>query len=457
MKLRYIILVVVICQLLSSCGIYTNYTREEPLSVPVDSLYRNYITGGDSVSFAKLSWQEIFTDPCLVNWIQTGLDNNMDLRVARLRTQEARIALNTSKLAFLPSLSLEAEGGLNSYGGSKTAKTYSIGTSANWEIDAFGRVRNDVKGKNADYLASEAYEQAVVTQLVATIADTYYSLIALDIKLGILKETVAKWEENVRVMEALKRSGEQSDAAVTQSQANLLQAQASVVSLEREIQTLENSFSTLLGLTSRKITRSQQLKLDIKTELTIGVPMELLSRRPDVRQKEWELAKAFYAVNSARSEFYPRITLSGSAGFTNNAGTIVNPGNWLLNAIGGLTQPLFNRGTNIANLRIAKLQQEEATVAFAKSLLDAGEEVNNAIIQLENARYLSTIDEKRVEVLTATVNSTEKLMRHSNSTTYLEVLTAQQELLSAQLNNVTNQYDVIQATINLYHALGGGI
>ena len=442
--------------LFSGCGIYTNYHRPE--SLPVDSLYRDVPEAmQDTSSLADLSWRELFTDSLLVKWIEVGLEKNSDIQTARLLTEEAQASLQASRLAFLPSVSLTPQGSLGSFGGAKPSKTYSLGGTAEWEIDAFGGLRNAKKGSRAALEASRAYEQAVQTQLVATIAETYYSLLALDRKLAITRETARKWGENVRPMKALKRAGERDDAAVAQAEASRLEAESSVLSLERQLHELENSFSTLLGIVPTEIERGRLLELSFPEELSVGVPVQLLGRRPDVRQAEWQLAEAFYATNKARSSFYPQITLSGSAGWTNSSGTgIVNPGDWLLNAVGSLVQPLFNRGRNVANLKIAKAQQQEALVAFRQKLLDAGAEVNNALTQWQTARKSLELDSRKVETLETAVRSTQLLMEHGN-TNYLEVLTAQQTLLQAQLTEVSDKYEEIQGVISLYHALGGGI
>lgn len=455
MKKIHILSAGILLLTMSSCGIYTNYLRSE--SLPIDSLYRDMPESvQDTASLASLSWRELFTDPCLVKWIETGLEQNTDLQTARLRTEAAAASLQASKLAFLPSVSLSPQGSLSHVEGGGTSKTYSLGGSVEWEIDAFGSLRNAKKDSRTAYEAQCAYEQAVQTQLVATIADTYYSLVALDKKLAITRQTVEKWKENVRVMQALKRAGQQTEAAVAQSQASLTNAQGSVLTLQKQINELENSFSTLLGMVPQKIERSDLFDLQFSEELSVGVPAQLLSNRPDVRQAEFQLAQAFYATNSARSAFYPHITLSGSAGWTNNLGTVVNPGKWLLDAVGSLVQPLFNRGKNIANLKIAKTQQEEALLAFSQKLLDAGAEVNNALVQWQTAQGRLSLDQKQIASLESAVSNTSKLMKHGN-TNYLEVLTAQQSLLQAQISEVTDKYDEIQGVINLYHALGGGV
>ena len=456
MNYKQIITMLSAALLLSSCGIYTNYRRSE--SLPVDSLYRDVPkVMQDTASLADLSWRELFTDPLLVKWIEAGLEKNSDLQIARLRTEEAQASLRASRLSFLPSVSLTPQGSLSSFGGSKPSKTYSVGGTAEWEIDAFGSLRNAKKGSHAALEASRAYEQAVQTQLVATIAETYYSLLALDRKLAITRETARQWGENVRVMKALKRAGEKNDAAVAQAEASRLDAESAVLSLEKQIHELENSFSTLIGIIPTAIERGNLLELSFKEELSVGVPVQLLGRRPDVRQAEWQLAQAFYATNEARSAFYPKITLSGSAGWTNNSGaSIANPGDWLLSAVGSLVQPLFNKGRNIANLKIAKAQQQQAQITFAQKLLDAGAEVNNALTGWQTARNDSELNRRKVETLEAAVRSTQLLMEHGN-TNYLEVLTARQTLLQAQLAEVSDRYEEIQSVISLYHALGGGI
>ena len=230
---------------------------------------------------------------------------------------------------------------------------------------------------------------------------------------------------------------------MAQAEASRLTAEQSVLSLEKQIKELENSLSTLVGIVPQAIERGKLSEAVFSEQLSVGIPLQLLGKRPDVRQAEYALAEAFYATNQARSAFYPQITLS------------VNPGNWLLQAVGSLTQPLFNKGKNIANLRIAKAQQEEALLAFQQSLLDAGAEVNNALTQWQTARQSLTLDEEKIEQLETALRSTRLLMQHGN-TNYLEVLTAQQTLLDARLTKVSDRYEEIQGVINLYHALGGG-
>ncbi len=449
------IIIIMLTSTLSGCHIYRTYQRPSSITVS-DSLYRQPVTSTDTVSLASLSWKELFTDPLLQQLIETGLANNTDLNIARLKVKEAETLLMTSRLSYLPSLSLTPQGTLSSIEGSKPSKTYDLAASADWELDLFGKLLNAKRGARAALEQSEAYRQAVQTQLVATIANSYYTLLMLDRQLAITCRTADTWTESVRTMKALKRAGQATEMAVAQTEASKLSVDASVVSLRRQINEMENSLSTLLGLSPQEIMRSTLEDQQFPDSLSTGVPLQLLSRRPDVRQCEAQLATAYYATNSARSAFYPSITLSGSAGWTNAAGAAIsNPGQWLLSAIGSLVQPIFNRGKNIANLKIAKAQQEEALLTFQQSLLDAGAEVNNALVQWQSARERITLDERQTISLRSALRSSELLMQHS-SQNYLEVLTARQSLLQAELNVASDRFDEIQGVINLYHALGGG-
>ena len=453
--IRKTITITIFCATLTGCHIYRAYERPESVNVS-DSLYRQPVAGEDTASLASLSWKELFTDLQLQQLIETGLNNNTDLSIARLKVKEAEALLMTSRLSYLPSVSLTPQGTLTSADGSKASKTYNLAASADWEIDLFGKLLNSKRGAQAALEQSEAYRQAVQTQLVATIANSYYTLLMLDEQLDISRRTAQTWDESVRTMKALKRAGQATEMAVAQTEAGKLAVDASVLSVERQINEMENSLSTLLGLSPQAIERSTLKEQQFPDTLSTGVPLQLLSRRPDVRQCEAQLAVAYYATNSARSAFYPSITLSGSAGWTNATGaTVTNPGQWLLTAVGSLVQPLFNRGKNIANLKIAKAQQEEALLTFRQSLLDAGAEVNDALVQWQTARQRIQLDEQQVAALRSALHSSELLMQHS-SQNYLEVLTARQSLLQAELDTTTDRFDEIQGVINLYHALGGG-
>ena len=431
---------------LSSCGLYKKYEREQMWFV--DSLYRRMETPDERTSAASISWDNMFTDPILQEWIQLGLDYNTDLNVARHRVQEAEAALLSAKWALLPGASFTAQGGAP---GTFTAKA-----EASWQADIFGSLRNGKRKAQAAVEQSKAYQQAVQTQLVATIAGSYYTLLMLDEKLSISKRTMQTWEENIRTLEALKRAGKTNEAAVLQAKANKLNVEASVLTLEKEILAMENSFCALVSIVPMPIERSSLQDLEFPESLSVGVPAELLSRRPDVRQAELALAQTFYAVNSAKAAFYPSLTLSGALGWTTQNGNIVlDPGALISNFVGSLTQPIFGRGANKARLQAAQAQREIAAWQFRQSLLDAGVEVNNAVTLWQTAKKRVELDKKQILNLQASVWNTQLLMKHGNAN-YLEVLTAQKNLLQAELSEVSDKFDEIQAVINLYQALGGG-
>ena len=444
---------VVLTALVSSCGIYTQYKRPE---VNTENLYRVEETQSDSVSIADLSWDELFTDTDLQSLIQEGLQSNTDLNIARLKVKEAQATLMSSKFAYLPSLQLSPEGTLSSFDGAKPSKTYNLGTSASWEIDVFGKLTNAKRKSRAALEESDAYRLAVQTQVVATVAANYYSLLMLDEQVDITKATIKSWEEYVHSLRVLMKAGQADRSTISQAEASRLSAEFTLQDLLQQVNELENTLSTFLGRVPGPIKRGKLNGQTFPQELSAGVSLDLVSRRPDVREAEASLKQAFYSTNQARSAFYPSITLSGSAGWTNSGGAaITNPGSWLLQAVGSLVQPLFNRGTNIANLKIAKAQQQEAVFTFRQALLDAGSEVNNALTQWQTARNKIELATKQKQHLETTEHDTQLLMKYG-TTNYLEVLVARQSLLSARLNLVADRYSEIEGVINLYHALGGG-
>lgn len=438
--------------MLTGCGTYSRYHRPD---LSMENLYSTLPADADTTTLASLSWREMFTDPKLQSLIETGLDRNTDLNVARLRVEAAASALLTAKLSYLPSLGLNAEGNAGKQNGA-TAKTYNAGATASWELDIFGNLTAGKRGAAAALQGSRDYRQAVQTQLVATIADSYYTLAMLDAQMAISHRTLENWQTTVRTLEALKKAGQSNEAGVLQAKANVMQLESSLLSIRKSISETENALFAILAMPSHSIARSNLVEAAFPDTVSIGVPLQLLSNRPDVRQAEMELAQAFYTTNAARAAFYPHITLSGTLGWTNNGGGIItNPGQWLLNAIGSLTQPLFNRGANIANLKTAQIRQEEAKLLFQHSLLNAGKEVNDALTAWQTAKSQLEINARQVETLCDAVRKTESLMRHSNIT-YLEVLTAQQSLLEAEVQQLQTRFERIQSVIKLYHALGGG-
>lgn len=453
MKFAYytFILLWAVC-LMTGCSIYKPYSRPE---VQTEGLYRDLEETRDTASIATLGWRNLFSDKNLQALIEKGLERNTNLRVAHIRVKAAEAVLMNARLSYLPSVVLTPDGSISGTEGAKAIKTYNLAASASWEIDLFGKVTNAKREALAALEGSRAYRQAVETQLIATIANSYYMLLMLDRQLIISEQTLITWKETEHSIEALKRAGKSNDAAVLQAKANRLALEASVVSIRKSIRETENVLSALLADTSHDIMRGALQKQQFPDTLSAGLPIQLLADRPDVRQAEWNLAQAYYATNAARSAFYPSLTLSGSTGWTNNVGgVVVNPGSWLFSAVGSLMQPLFNKGTNIANLRQAKARQEEALLLFQQSLLDAGKEVNNALTRWQSARIRMDYVNQQIMTLQEAVRKTELLMQHT-STNYLEVLTARQRLLEAELTQAQDKFEEIQGVIDLYHAVGG--
>ena len=441
----------------SSCHIYRNYQRPEGL--PVDSLYRdtdNTLSEEDSLTLGDLPWQEMFRDTLLQDLIRYGLENNTDMQTALLRVDQAKAQLKAARLSFLPSLTLSQQGTLTGTDGSKTVKTYELPIQASWEIDLFGNLRNAKKGSQATLLQQEAYRQAVRSDLIASIANGYYSLLMLDGQLEISRATLEVWKEQIRVMESKFKVGEETEDAVSQARASLHELEATHNDLLRQQREAENALCTLLGTTARSIERGSLEQQTFPERINAGLPVRLLSKRPDVVQAEMVLANAYYTLNQARSAFYPSLTLSGSAGWTNSLGQVVsNPGGWILSAVASLAQPIFNRGKLISNLRVSKDEEQIALLAYKQALLDAGQEVNDALYATESVQRTLGSHRRQCKELERAVQTSESLYRTGNAT-YLELLTARQSLLNARLNVVSDRFTYCQSVINLYNALGGG-
>ena len=437
--------------LLASCGVYRKY---QPTTEVSTALYGNDIIVTDTASLATIAWREFFTDPALQRLIDSALVKNTEYQVARLRTEQALASLGAAKLAYFPSLDFGADGNITRYDG-LTTKTYNIGLNASWEVDIFGKLTAAKRGAAAAAVSADEQAQAVRTQLVATVATSYYSLLMLDRQIEIAENTFDNWTQTIRVMELLKTAGRANEAGILQTKANRTGLQADIAAMKKSRKEIENSLCGLLAITPRPIARNKIEDALFPDELSIGLPVQLLANRPDVRAAEMELARTHYALGVARASFYPSLTLGGTLGFTNNGGIVVNPGQWLLNAVGQLMQPIFNRGQLRAGYKIADADREIALLRFNQSLIDAGPEVNNALTDISAARERLVLVKEQTQLLADAVAKTELLMRHS-PTNYLEVLTAQQALLGAQQNEVQCRYDEIAGIVSLYHALGGG-
>jgi len=444
---RYIILIAGLLSF-SSCGLYKKYER--PATDFADSLYNRLPQQDNTTSIAEISWEDFFNDPILKEWIHVGLENNTDLNVARLKVDEAEAVLTAARGAFLPGVNAALKEQVSAPGGN----AFSVNIGASWEADIFGKLRNSKHQAAAALEQSVAYRQAVQTQLVASIANMYYTLLMLDEQMSVSQRTYDNWKENIRTMEALKRAGKTNEAAVLQAKSNQLNVQASMIDLEQSIVETENAFCALLGIVPVTVRRGHLNEQNFPIELSAGLPSGLLSRRPDVKQAEMALAQAYYATNVAQASFYPQLSLSGTLGW-NASGASVDPSEFFANLAASVLQPVFAKRSLKANLKKAKAQQEEALYQFRQAVLDAGVEVNNALIQWQAAQERMEVDRSQVVHLKAAVWNTQLLLKHGGAT-YIEVLTAQQTLLKAELAEASDKFAQIQGVINLYHALGGG-
>lgn len=440
--------------LMGGCGLYGTYSRPD-LDVNVDSLYRASLAPTDSAGLSALPWRRLFTDSCLQSLIAAGLERNVDLEVARLQVTEAQAVLANARLSYLPSAALTPQASVSRFD-SETKKTYSVGGTVSWDVDLPGRTTNAKRAAAASLDQSVTNVQLAQCQLVATIAESYYTLLMLDEQLAISIRTAANWDQTIAALQVLAQAGRTNEVAVRRAQARRTALDASVLNIRQSIGETENALSALLKEPPHAIVRSALADQRFADEVSVGVPLALLSGRPDVRMAEAALAQAFYAVNSARAAFYPTLTLSGTLGWTNSGGgAIVNPAQWLTSAMTSLTAPLFTRGTNCANLRIAEARQREATLRFEQSLLDVGNEVNDALAQWQTADARIRLDSLQIADLDAATEQTRLLVRYS-SVNYLEVLTAEQSLLTARLTLAQDRIAKISAVVRLYCALGGG-
>ena len=445
--------------LLGSCGIYNKYERPD---VNVKGLVRDSASTADTLavsdttSFGNLPWRSVFTDPQLQSLIEQGLAHNTNMLNAALNVKMVEAQLEVAKLAFVPSFTFSPQGVISSWDGNKATKTYSLPVQASWSIDLFGNLLNVKRSAQMSLLATKDYQLVVQTKLISNIANMYYTLMMLDKQLEIVDNMQTLTKETWNIMKLQKELGRVKETGVQSAESNYYSVQAQAADLKRQIREMENSLSLLLGQPAQTISRGKLENQSLPSEFSTGIGIQLLSNRPDVHYAEMSLAQCFYNTNQARSRFYPSITISGSGAYTNSGGGgIVNPGKMLWSAIGSLVQPIFANGQLFAGLKVAKAQQEQAYNTWQNAVLSAGSEVSNALVLYNSSDEKSKLEQKQVESLTKNVEYT-KLLFNEGSSTYLEVITAQQSLLNAQLSKVADDFYKMQAVVNLYYALGGG-
>ena len=459
--MKKIMIMISAATLLASCGLYNKYERP---AVKDEGLVRDpyslsdTLAVSDTVSFGNLPWRSVFTDPQLQSLIQQGLDHNPDLLNAALNVKMVNEALKVARLAFLPSVVLSPQGTLASFDGAKASKTYQLPVSASWNVDLFGNLLSQKRSAQMQLIATKDYQTVVKCNIISGIANLYYTLLMLDRQVEIITDmeqlTKDTWEKMQFLHE--NRAGYRS-TAVQSAEAAYYNVQAQKVDMLRQIRECENALSLLIGQQGQTIQRGSLAAQSLPTDLSTGVSIQLLNNRADVHFAEMSLAQCFYDIETARSRFYPNLTVTGTAAFTNSAGgAVVDPGKWLLSAVGSLVQPIFQHGQIVAGLKVAKYKYEQAYNTWQNAVLKAGNEVSNALVDYNSAAESAELDGKRVKVLMRNVEDTKRLMESSSNTTYLEVITAQSNLLNAEIDEVTDQFDKMQAVVNLYQALGGG-
>jgi len=443
--------------LFSACRVTKTYERPD---VKTDSLYRD-LAAADTATIASLPYDEVFSDPILQRLIEEGLQQNNDLKTAIAAMEEALASFKQSKAAFLPSLAIDA-----SVTESKpTAVMVAIGSytqyqlqaTTSWEADIWGKLKSSKKAMYASLLKSDAARKTVLTQLIADIANSYYALMAYDNQLAITEETLKNRVEDVKTMKALKAGDVVTGADLVQSEANRYAASLAIPDLLVSIRATENALCVLLGRPPGKVERSKLQDQKTIADLAIGVPTQLLANRPDVQDAEYGLIAAFETTNIARTNFYPALTLTGSGGLSRTALTnFFSASSTFFSIVGGLAQPIFAQGANKAQLRTAAAQQKQALYLFEQSLLNAGSEVSNALFTYQMAKRKTDDRKSQLNALTKAVSFTKQLLQYSSATNYTDVLTAEQNLLTAKLSGVNDKLQEFQSVVELYRALGGG-
>lgn len=449
--------------LLSGCGVYNKYERPD---VNTTGLVRDAVVDTDTLavqdtaSFGNLPWRSVFTDPQLQALIEQGLERNANLQNAALTVQMYESMLKAAKLAFLPAVSLGSSaspmGSISTLhtDPSVTTKGYSIPVAASWTLDLFGNVLSQKRSTQMKLLAMKDYQMAVRAQVVSGIANSYYTLLMLDRQLQIVTEMSRMSKETWEMMQLQYQLGRVRSTSVQSAEAAYLSIQTQANDFRRQIRSTENALSLLIGDAGHQIGRSTLEQQSLPAEFATGVGVQLLQNRPDVHNAEMQLAACFHDIQTARSQFYPSVTIGASATFTNSSGQL-NPGKWITTLFGSLTQPIFARGALTANLKVTKLQYEQAFNTWQNAILSAGNEVSNALVNYNAYDANSKLEDQRIQVLQKNVEDTKALYKSSGSS-YLEVLTAETQLLSAQINKVTDDFSKMQAVVSLYTALGGG-
>ena len=456
-----LIVLAAVC-LLSGCKTYSSYhsdsTAHDVLKAQLSAV--GVSTADSVVGDLPADWREAFTEPRLVALIDEALLHNSDLQTAHLQVQAAKAALRSAKGELFPSIGLAASKSKSRFKNDEfiaESSSYNLGAEASWEIDAFGRMRNAKRAAAATVEEQMAYEQAVRTELIATVATAYYQLEMYDAQIADTRSIIKSWEESIATQRVLLSVGEATSDDVDQSEAAKLEAESTLEELLMQLRQAENALCSVLGRPCQHIERDSLGSSCIAINNIPSINIRFLAQRPDVRQAEAVLKAAFYATNEARAALYPSLSLSGSIGWTNDIGEIVDPAGMLMSALGSLTQPLFQGGKLRAEVKRAKAEQEAAKVAFRQTVLEAGREVNDIMATEQYARRAISLGEQQVEKLSHIADASKLRMQYDEDVNYLQVLLARQALLEARLQLLMHRFELMSAHIQLYKALGGGM
>mgnify|MGYP006291702871 FL=1 len=450
---------------LSSCIATKSYEQPEMQS---ENLYPFEQVKMDSTTLAEMPWQEVFKDPKLRDFIREALEKNLQLRSAIEQIRVAEADFYQGRMSMLPTLSLGADASYNeqsdnasSFGGVgigsiPASERYSVSMSSSWELDVWGKLTSAKQASFAALLQAEATRRAVQTRLIAQVANSYYRLTALDKQLEITKETVKNRRQDVEAIRSLKESGLVTGVSLQQSIANRYAAEVTIPELRQQITEQEHALSILLGRAPGSIQRNSLAEQSTIDSLATGVPAQLLRNRPDIIAAEHSFRSAFELTNSARAQFYPSFRLTAEGGYQSlQTDDLFQPGSVFYNLVAGITQPIFNRGQNKAQLKRSKARQEQAKLELRSTIINASSEVSNALSSFNNAEEKRELSRKQLEALENAVEYSRELLQYGEAN-YTEVLTAQQNYLSAQLSDINNKLHQLTAGVNLYRALGGG-
>ena len=457
MKKTNIIIIAFAALLLTGCkSLYGNYERPD---VKTSGIVRDPVDDkaalAGSSDFGNLPWRSVFTDPQLQTLIEKALENNPDLLNAALNIDIAEQQLRASKLAFLPSVVFAPNGSISHFGThTSSTQAYTLPITASWDVDLFGKLRSQKKAAQMALIQSRDYKVAVQTNLICNVANLYYTLLMLDRQKQIVDDMSGLTKNTWDMMKLQMEFGRARSTSVQSAEAAYYSVQTQGADIKRQIRETENTLSLLLGEPAQSIARGSLDNQSLPTNFSGGIGVQLLSNRADVHANEMALAQCFYNIQEARSRFYPALNISPTGAWTNSNG-LVNPGKLLLSVVGSLTQPIFMRGQLKAGLRVAEDRYKQAYNTWQNSILKAGAEVSNALVAYNSADEKNKLQQQQIDVLKQNVDHTQMLYAQSSSS-YLEVITAQQSLLNAEISQVQEQFTKLQAIVNLYNALGGG-